>query len=174
MAAGILLGEILATPISTFLRTWSPWVPSLSGIVFQLGGLLGAALVSETRPEPTSSFEEADESESLLDDSDGTELDDNEPAYHKFGVSAGERYGHRVLDSCPNYAHERLGLQHGFCRAYIPTGQHREAGVSIDHPIRLVALLMEYCASQLPHYLEGDHQPHHPTPCSPTAVYMAE
>lgn len=85
MAAVILLGEILATPISAFLMSWSPWVPSLLGIVFQLGGLLGAALVSETRPDPTSNLEQAHESERLLDDSDETEVDDDEPAYYKFG-----------------------------------------------------------------------------------------
>ncbi|OOQ84586.1 MFS transporter [Penicillium brasilianum] len=96
MAAVILLGEILATPMSAFLMTWSPWVPSLLGIVFQLGGLLGAALVSETRPDPTSKFEEVYESESLLDDSDGTEVDDNEPAYHKFGYQ-------RVRDTVTEY-----------------------------------------------------------------------
>lgn len=75
MAAVILLGEILATPISAFLMTWSPWVPSLLGIVFQLGGLLGAALVSETRPDPTLSVDQDHESEPLMDNSDEAEMD---------------------------------------------------------------------------------------------------
>jgi hypothetical protein len=96
MAAVILLGEILATPISAFLMTWDPWVPSLLGIIFQLGGLLGAALVSETRPDPTSNFEEFNEPESLLDDSDESEVDINEPAYHKFGYL-------RVRDTVKEY-----------------------------------------------------------------------
>ncbi|KAJ5358647.1 major facilitator superfamily domain-containing protein [Penicillium cataractarum] len=95
MAAVILLGEILATPISAFLMAWSPWVPSLLGIAFQLGGLLGAALVSETRPDPTLNLEETHESERLLDDSDETEVDDDDPAYHKFGY---QRVKHTVTE----------------------------------------------------------------------------
>ncbi|KAB8257987.1 major facilitator superfamily domain-containing protein [Aspergillus pseudonomiae] len=51
MAAVVLLGEILATPISAFLMMSSPWVPTLLGVVVQLGGLLAAAFVSETRPD---------------------------------------------------------------------------------------------------------------------------
>ncbi|KAL4942933.1 hypothetical protein BDV06DRAFT_211436 [Aspergillus oleicola] len=49
VAAAILLGEILAPPISALLMSWSPWVPSLLAMLFQLLGLFAAALVSETR-----------------------------------------------------------------------------------------------------------------------------
>jgi hypothetical protein len=79
MAAVILLGEILATPISAFLMRWTPWVPSLLGIVFQLGGLLGAALVSETRPDSKSNSEQAADSEVMVDNSEEAEIDDDEP-----------------------------------------------------------------------------------------------
>lgn len=84
MAAVILLGEILATPISAFLMTWCPWVPSLLGIVFQLFGMLGAALVSETRPDPNSN-EEAPESEGLINDRDEVEGEDDLSGSPKFG-----------------------------------------------------------------------------------------
>ena len=50
MAAVLLVGEILATPISAWLMALSPWVPSLIGVVFQFGGLLSAIMVFETRP----------------------------------------------------------------------------------------------------------------------------
>lgn len=85
MAAVILLGEILATPISAFLMTWSPWVPSLLGVVFQLFGLLGAALVSETRPDPNPNTEEAPESEGLLNDRDEVEGEDDLSESPKLG-----------------------------------------------------------------------------------------
>jgi hypothetical protein len=85
MAAVILLGEILATPISAFLMTWTPWVPSLLGIVFQLGGLLGAAFVSETRPDSKSNSEQAADSEVMVDNSEEAEIDDDEPEYRRSG-----------------------------------------------------------------------------------------
>lgn len=98
MAAVILLGEILATPISAFLMTWSPWVPSLLGIVFQLGGLLGAALVSETRPDPKLSIDPNTESETLLNNSDETEMDHNQPEDPKSGYQ-------RVKQTVSQYWH---------------------------------------------------------------------
>ncbi|KAJ5157218.1 uncharacterized protein N7482_008318 [Penicillium canariense] len=85
IAAVILLGEILATPISAILMTWSPWVPSLLGIVFQLGGLLGAALVSETRHDSKSNSEQEADSEVIVHNSVEAEIDDDEPEYHRSG-----------------------------------------------------------------------------------------
>lgn len=86
MAAVILLGEILATPISAFLIAWSPWIPSLLGIVFQLGGLLAAVLVSETRPDPTPNSEQAYESERWLNNSNEAEMDQDEAEYPRSGI----------------------------------------------------------------------------------------
>lgn len=98
MAAVILLGEILATPISAFLMTWSPWFPSLLGIVFQLGGLLGAALVSETRPDPKMSVDQNNESEALLGNNDGAEMDHDRPEDPKSGYQ-------RVKQTLSEYWH---------------------------------------------------------------------
>ncbi|RAK90678.1 MFS general substrate transporter [Aspergillus costaricaensis CBS 115574] len=53
LAAAMLLGEILATPLSAFLMSWSPWVPSLFGLAAQSLGLLGTTLLPETNPEKT-------------------------------------------------------------------------------------------------------------------------
>ncbi|KAH8196096.1 hypothetical protein TruAng_009752 [Truncatella angustata] len=50
LAAAIFIGEILATPLSAFLMSRTPWLPSLAGIGFQVFGLVAAASVSETRP----------------------------------------------------------------------------------------------------------------------------
>ncbi|KAL2810757.1 hypothetical protein BJX63DRAFT_303957 [Aspergillus granulosus] len=47
IAAAILLGEILATPISAFLMVWSPWLPSLLSTLFELLGLFGAVFILE-------------------------------------------------------------------------------------------------------------------------------
>ncbi|KAK5989003.1 Efflux pump ustT [Cladobotryum mycophilum] len=61
LAAVILLGEILATPISAVLMSYTPWLPSLLGIAFEVIGLAAAALVTETLPK--SSKVEDDERE---------------------------------------------------------------------------------------------------------------
>ncbi|OJJ72219.1 hypothetical protein ASPBRDRAFT_75463 [Aspergillus brasiliensis CBS 101740] len=53
LAAAMLLGEILATPLSAFLMSWSPWVPSLLGVAAQSLGLLGTTLLPETNPRKT-------------------------------------------------------------------------------------------------------------------------
>ncbi|KAH6643371.1 hypothetical protein BKA67DRAFT_665185 [Truncatella angustata] len=50
LAAAIFIGEILATPLSAFLMSRTPWLPSLAGIGCQVFGLVAAASVSETRP----------------------------------------------------------------------------------------------------------------------------
>ncbi|KAF3397750.1 hypothetical protein F1880_005644 [Penicillium rolfsii] len=87
LAAVILLGEILATPISAFLMTWSPWVPSLLGVVFQVGGLLDACFITETRPDSRLSIErnQNNESEPFLDNRDETEMDNDRPTEPKSG-----------------------------------------------------------------------------------------
>ncbi|KEQ86794.1 MFS general substrate transporter [Aureobasidium pullulans EXF-150] len=51
MGAAILLGEIFATPLSAFLMSWSPWIPSLSGLAIQILGFFAATIVPETLPE---------------------------------------------------------------------------------------------------------------------------
>ncbi|RAK98755.1 MFS general substrate transporter [Aspergillus ibericus CBS 121593] len=53
VAAAILLGEILATPLSAFLMSWNPWVPSLFGVAIQVLGLLVTTLLPETCPPKT-------------------------------------------------------------------------------------------------------------------------
>ncbi|KAH7016860.1 MFS transporter [Ilyonectria destructans] len=53
MAAAILLGEILATPLSALLMSWSPWIPSLAALGCQLFGLLAASWLPETQPPST-------------------------------------------------------------------------------------------------------------------------
>lgn len=60
MAAAVLLGEILATPLSAFLMSWSPWVPSLLGVAIQSLGLLGTTFLSETNPQKTFHAEEGE------------------------------------------------------------------------------------------------------------------
>ncbi|GJP90785.1 hypothetical protein AlacWU_03684 [Aspergillus niger] len=60
MAAAVLLGEILATPLSAFLMSWSPWVPSLLGVAIQSLGLLGTTFLPETHPQKTFHAEEGE------------------------------------------------------------------------------------------------------------------
>lgn len=51
LSAIILLGELLATPISAFAMAWTPWFPFLAALAFELTGLVVALAVSETMPE---------------------------------------------------------------------------------------------------------------------------
>lgn len=51
LSAALLLGEILATPISALTMSWSSWFPFLAGVAFELTGLISAFAASETRPE---------------------------------------------------------------------------------------------------------------------------
>ncbi|OQE40915.1 hypothetical protein PENCOP_c005G08124 [Penicillium coprophilum] len=60
LSAATLLGEIVATPVSAFLMSWSPWIPSLLGIFFEWFGLLGAALISDVRLSSTSCNDQRD------------------------------------------------------------------------------------------------------------------
>ncbi|CAI7613203.1 unnamed protein product [Penicillium glandicola] len=47
LSAGTLSGEILATPIAAFLMSWSSWIPSLLGLLFQCLALLGVAFITD-------------------------------------------------------------------------------------------------------------------------------
>ncbi|KAJ5160144.1 uncharacterized protein N7482_007148 [Penicillium canariense] len=69
LSAGTLSGEIFATPLAAFLMTWSPWIPSLLGLLFQCLGLLGAAFISDV------SFNsvQCNEQRSLEEQEDGQE-----------------------------------------------------------------------------------------------------
>ncbi|KAF5861515.1 hypothetical protein ETB97_012841 [Aspergillus alliaceus] len=49
LAAAALLSEIVATPLSAFLMTWTPWLPYLLGLLFEIAGMSAATCVSETR-----------------------------------------------------------------------------------------------------------------------------
>ncbi|RAQ55843.1 MFS transporter [Aspergillus flavus] len=48
--AAVLLAEILATPLSAWLMSWSPWLPFLLGWLCEGCGLLAAILIPETLP----------------------------------------------------------------------------------------------------------------------------
>ncbi|KAJ5158044.1 Major facilitator superfamily domain general substrate transporter, partial [Penicillium coprophilum] len=61
LSAATLLGEIVATPASAFLMSWSPWIPSLLGIFFEFFGLVGAALVSDVLEDEVESEDEEDQ-----------------------------------------------------------------------------------------------------------------
>lgn len=50
LSAAILLGEILATPLSAFAMSWTPWFPFLAGVVFEIIGLVSAFALCETMP----------------------------------------------------------------------------------------------------------------------------
>ncbi|GKZ22856.1 hypothetical protein AbraIFM66951_004980 [Aspergillus brasiliensis] len=80
LAAAMLLGEILATPLSAFLMSWSPWVPSLLGIAAQSLGLLGTTLLPETNLRKT--FNQA-EGDGEVNDNDAT--DHSAPAQYSLG-----------------------------------------------------------------------------------------
>ncbi|KAG8160879.1 hypothetical protein KVR01_009143 [Diaporthe batatas] len=54
LSAAILLGEIVATPLSAILMSnWSPWIPSLLGLFCQFFALAAATAVTETLSAPT-------------------------------------------------------------------------------------------------------------------------
>lgn len=49
LAAAALLGQVLATPMSAFLMSWTPWCPSMMGVFCEICGFVAAIAVSETR-----------------------------------------------------------------------------------------------------------------------------
>lgn len=63
LAAAILVGEVVATPLSAALMTWSAWIPSLGGVACEAVGLATAALLPETKPDGDSSPETPSSSE---------------------------------------------------------------------------------------------------------------
>ncbi|GKZ28480.1 hypothetical protein AbraIFM66950_007148 [Aspergillus brasiliensis] len=79
LAAAMLLGEILATPLSAFLMSWSPWVPSLLGVAAQSLGLLGTTLLPETKPQKTVDQEGGDDEDNQHD------TDDSAPSQYSPG-----------------------------------------------------------------------------------------
>ncbi|KAL6854815.1 hypothetical protein ACO1O0_005942 [Amphichorda felina] len=48
--ACILLGEIVATPLSALAMSWTPWFPFLAGLAVESLGLMTALIVPETMP----------------------------------------------------------------------------------------------------------------------------
>ncbi|KAJ5965379.1 major facilitator superfamily domain-containing protein [Penicillium waksmanii] len=90
LAAVILLGEILATPISAYVMTWSLWFPSLLGVGFEVLALLGASLIPETRPDPASSSESQATAESG-DTADEAEIDYGQAECPTSGYQRGKK-----------------------------------------------------------------------------------
>ncbi|RDW62067.1 hypothetical protein BP6252_11500 [Coleophoma cylindrospora] len=53
LSGAVLLGEVLATPLSAFLMSWTPWCPALLGLFMEVLGFMAALALPETRPEPS-------------------------------------------------------------------------------------------------------------------------
>jgi hypothetical protein len=52
IGAAIIIGEILAPPLSALMVLWTPWFPMVAGLAFQVVALLSAAALPETAPRP--------------------------------------------------------------------------------------------------------------------------
>lgn len=50
MAAAILVGEVLATPLSAALMSWTPWFPAILSVLIELLGFLASLAIPETNP----------------------------------------------------------------------------------------------------------------------------
>ncbi|KAE8354466.1 major facilitator superfamily domain-containing protein [Aspergillus coremiiformis] len=57
LSAAVLLAEILATPLSAWLMSWSPWLPFLLGGLCEGCGFLAAAIIPETLPKSSDESE---------------------------------------------------------------------------------------------------------------------
>ncbi|KAE8379425.1 major facilitator superfamily domain-containing protein [Aspergillus bertholletiae] len=88
--AAVLLAEILATPLSAWLMSWSPWLPFLLGWLCEGCGLLAAILIPETLPKSSCELE----SESPDEERDGLAPPLTSPKWKESLSSAGSHIMH--------------------------------------------------------------------------------
>lgn len=53
IGAAIIIGEILAGPLSALMILWTPWLPMSLGLLLQVGAFMAAASILETMPGQT-------------------------------------------------------------------------------------------------------------------------